>query len=771
MRKKITLITTFLVLSLALIGYYTLISNQNSINTSELTRDDSYYTKNIQPIFDAKCIACHSCYNSPCQLNFTSYHSTIRGANKTSIYDFPLLEANKPTRMFIDASTEEQWRDMNFFSVLGSKERASILNYMISLPHGVESKKQKTYESEVSRVCIDEIDEDNMKAYQEKNPAGRMPYGLPALSNKEIELITTWQDLGSPGPNLIEQESKILRDPTLDKNIKKWESFLNQDTLKSKLTSRYIYEHLYLAHIYFDSHPKISFRLVRSKNSSGKIEEISTVYPFDNPGDKFSYRLRPNIDTIVHKSHIPFKFTDKKLEKWNREFLQSKWTKKLTTLPGYGREGSNPYKVFEAIPVQTRYKFLIDESSYHIMTFIKGPVCRGQTALNVINDHFWVFFLKPKKDPLANSSELYKYVSNNMVMPSKLRDDFSPLVDLRENYWKTVEKKYKHLKGKKVSSDWIWDGEKKNENAAITVFRHFDSAHVLKGLQGRTPKTVWVLDYHIFESIYYNLTAGYNVFGPLLHQVNSRLFMEISRIASEDLFLTFLPKEQRIKLRNEWNQPTPKKKESISKWISDILSTDAQEEMQFEYKYHGDLIASDEFKMKDAPKSSFLKILKEDILTKEQLNIFDNKVPSALKKLSQLDSGKISNFPDTMLISYKGQVYSLIHNKDHYNVSMLFYESDRRNSKKDTLDIIPGVATSYPNLFMNMNDERLRAMLNQMNKTKSSQETLKVLKSFSVKRSDKMFWDYYMKFSQSSHNQSTNEFGFLDLNRYQNFTD
>ena len=29
------------------------------------------------------------------------------------------------------------------------------------------------------------------------------------------------------------------------------------------------------------------------------------------------------------------------------------------------------------------------------MNFIKGPVCRGQVALNVIDDQFWVFFVQP----------------------------------------------------------------------------------------------------------------------------------------------------------------------------------------------------------------------------------------------------------------------------------------------------------------------------------------------------------------------------------------
>ena len=38
---------------------------------------------------------------------------------------------------------------------------------------------------------------------------------------------------------------------------------------------------------------------------------------------------------------------------------------------------------------------MLDEAEFTIMGFIKGPVCRGQMALNVIEDHFWVVFLAP----------------------------------------------------------------------------------------------------------------------------------------------------------------------------------------------------------------------------------------------------------------------------------------------------------------------------------------------------------------------------------------
>ena len=41
------------------------------------------------------------------------------------------------------------------------------------------------------------------------------------------------------------------------------------------------------------------------------------------------------------------------------------------------------------------YRHLLDDAQYFTMTFIRGPVCRGQVAVDVIEDHFFVSYLDP----------------------------------------------------------------------------------------------------------------------------------------------------------------------------------------------------------------------------------------------------------------------------------------------------------------------------------------------------------------------------------------
>src|SRR5690606_18063845 len=115
-------------------------------------------------------------------------------------------------------------------------------------------------------------------------------------------------------------------------------------------------------------------------------------------------------------------------------------------------------------------------------------VCRGQVALNVINDHFWVLFADPEKDISLNYPKVYEEISNTMSFPAQIRDDFKPLIDFRESYWKSLHFKYKTMSQNKLQYDdsWFWDGDgPDNTNAAITVYRHFDSSTVLRGLRGR----------------------------------------------------------------------------------------------------------------------------------------------------------------------------------------------------------------------------------------------------------------------------------------------
>jgi hypothetical protein len=84
------------------------------------------------------------------------------------------------------------------------------------------------------------------------------------------------------------------------------------------------------------------------------------------------------------------------------------------------------------------------------------------------------------------------------------------------------------------------------------VFRHFDSASVVKGLVGEPPKTAWVIGYGLLERIHYLLVAGFDVYGNVGHQLLTRLYMDFMRMEGEFNFLAFLPRDRRMALRDHW---------------------------------------------------------------------------------------------------------------------------------------------------------------------------------------------------------------------------
>ncbi len=98
----------------------------------------------------------------------------------------------------------------------------------------------------------------------------------------------------------------------------------------------------------------------------------------------------------------------------------------------------------------------------------------------------------------------------------------------------------------------IWDGDGSNQNAALTVFRHFDSATVAKGFVGSPPKTAWVVGYALMERIHYLLVAGYDQYGNVGHQLMTRMYMDFMRMEGEFNFLAFLPQKDRLRERQLW---------------------------------------------------------------------------------------------------------------------------------------------------------------------------------------------------------------------------
>lgn len=77
--------------------------------------------------------------------------------------------------------------------------------------------------------------------------------------------------------------------------------------------------------------------------------------------------------------------------------------------------------------MNSRYRFMIDNAQNTIMGFIKGPVCRGQLALNVINDRFWVFFVDPAMADTPSVDAFYQTQAHNLRLPAEHESNTLPI--------------------------------------------------------------------------------------------------------------------------------------------------------------------------------------------------------------------------------------------------------------------------------------------------------------------------------------------------------
>lgn len=735
------------------------------------------YEQQIRPLFERRCVVCHGCYDASCQLKMESWDGIARGASKEPVYK-TRARAAEPTRLYQDAGSPSGWRQRGFFPVLNERGQSRDANLAGSLLYQMLEQKRRhptpaagllpssfALALDAERKCprLEEQPE-----YEKDHPLWGMPYGMPAIEDAELALVARWLADGAPSeppPPLPE---------AVEAHVRTWEAFFNGNSPKQQLVSRYLFEHLFLAHLHFEGDPERRFfHLVRSRTPPGQpLDRIVTRRPNESPGvPRVYYRLRVDPETIVDKTHLPYALGEGRMRRWRQLFLEPDYA--VASLPSYDAETiANPFVAFHDLPAQARYRFLLDDARYHIMTFIKGPVCRGQAALSVIDDHFWMVFAAPEA-LAASAVDFLKAERGQLRLPVSGAGSYSQLVRWRQY----VSRQEAYLSAKsdflerelgpeeKVDLGLLWDGDGVNPSAALTIFRNNDAATVLPGLVGPPPKTSWVISYPLFERICYLLVVGFDVFGNVASQLDTRLYMDFLRMEAEYNFLVFLPAATRGPLADFWYRGADDEARRF------VLGKVAHFNREPDIAYR---TANPQGELYALLKQRLAPILDRRFDLAAEHAGGGGQVQQALLRLSKAQGRAVAVMPEVAVLRIEDPAakqpvvhVTLFKNVGWANVAHIANEHALLPDE-DTLTVVPGIAATYANAFYRVKVGDLDAFVAAVAGGDAARDYGAFAARFAVRRTDPSIWQFSDELQAAYRRQQPVEGGIIDLARLEN---
>jgi hypothetical protein len=566
--------------------------------------------------------------------------------------------------------------------------------------------------------------------YADKFPNQGMPFAMPNLEDEEYRILVQWLAQGAPVPEAKQPSSAAAS------QIKRWET-------------------------------------------------IATVRPYDDPGANFYYRLLRYPGDIVAKTHLVYELSDQRMARYKELFLKPDY--EVPEFPSWEPLiASNPFKAYKDIPARSRYEFLLDDARYFIEGFIKGPVCRGMIALNVIEDQFWVAFLDPNIGPALTQPEFLEKMSDYLQIPSAQGSNIG-MSSARKDY-RNRERKYTEGRFKSFTAmqqldineamNFLWDGGGTNPNAALTIFRHFDSASVDYGFTGGYPETAWVIDYPLLERIHYLLVAGFNVFDNLKHQLNTRLYMDFLRMEGEDTYLAFLPTTHRKAIRDSWYEGM---REGMDRdigetgiWMTkDVVTGYKTDDPQREFFQHLE--------------RKFAGVLKrDDVINRcskppchaKGAHADKRKADNAMRQIARMKGFVLVAFPDVAFIRVKRAgkpendlAYTVIRNKAYKNVTSMYKDekdSEVRDYSKDSLTVVDWLEGSYPNFFFTVDVKDVDLFAERYAALQNREDYERFVGMYGKRRTNSDFWETADWFQDQYLREKPIQAGLFDLNRYQN---
>jgi hypothetical protein len=745
-----------------------------------------HYSTQVQPIFDRRCIACHGCLGSPCNVKLDSFRGVDRGGFGRNPYS-TRLTADPRTDMDAADSTAE-WRERGFYPILARTASAQT-NLDDSILYRMIDAGMRHNGLGISRAAVDPFrfqrfaatcpsSADALAARLQAHPGLGMPFGLPALAEEDVAILRDWIAKGSPGPTEEEEaQAQQVANPTA---VAAWESFFNGADPRQALVSRFIFEHVFLATIVLEDSPGDRFRLVRSATppaagpddgrggrsvESAPIELISTALPYGDPGvERFWYRLEKLTAAPVQKSLFVWRLAATDIPRLSELFLSPDWAADADLDPPW--DIGNPFRVFAAIPAEARYRFLLENAEVIIGGITYGPVCNGQIATYAVKDQFWVFFVDPAHDVSVRD-------------PSLGLDSWDPFMDRslvgNATYLDAYAKTRARLDPEGWSLDAIWDGDGKNRNAWLTVLRHETNVSVLQGARGGVPQTFWLMGYSGLERLYYDTVASFEYWAGDGPKLETLLFFNMLRQEFEDGFLGLLPREERDRIRHQWTRGIG----SVA--LSLIPFETAEQPTRVAVRGSDPLVdLVEQIAHRIGPHISGLPDrlnprVKTGVALDAPIEDFDD-WEAAVSMLTAVQGQRfVSELPSVLVLrlnradgSSKDRhgVYSLVANRVYKSQYTLMFQNGQALPDEDTLSVYPTLVNGFPNLFIDLDLADASRFLTDLRAVGSQDDWHRFAFRYGILRDSARFWPFYDWINRWNIENRGDAAGWLDLSYY-----
>ncbi|MBK1617651.1 hypothetical protein CKO42_04130 [Lamprobacter modestohalophilus] len=732
------------------------------------------YVDDVQPLFNSRCIACHGCLGSPCNVKLDSFRGLQRGGFGLNAYSNHI--GSYPRTDMDAADSVKAWRNIGFFPIIAD-QGAAAENLDQSLLYLMVEAGMRHNDHGFARDALDGLRPDRfnatcaptpaaLKAELKKHPAIGMPFGLPALTEPQFTTLKDWVAAGSPGPSDAQkQAAEKIAEPAA---VARWEAFFNQDNKRAQLVSRYLFEHVFLATILLEESPGDQFRLVRSKTPPGQLVSIiGTGLPYDDPYsyanvEQFWYRLEKLSAPPVQKNHFLWTLSLDQIDHLTTLFALDTgkgWGNEIDLTPGWGSD--NALEVFAAIPTESRYRFMLENAEVIVGGITYGPVCNGQTATYAVKDQFWVFFLDPQFDP-------------SVQMPMLGLDSWEPFMDRsvfgNADYLKAFAETKDKLFPEGWSLDAVWDGDGTDRNAWLTVLRHETNVSVVKGAQGGVPRSLWLISFAGFERMYYDTVAGFAYWEGDGLKLETLLFFNFLRQAFEDNFLTLLPSEDREALRHTWTQGIGR--------IGLAAVPFAGKDQPTQVEVSGDDPLMDLIEQLERRLGPTISGLPDPLNPQQKPKVeLDASMAgfsdweAAISTLTAVEGlSFVPHLPSVIMLRLnqgdEHRIYSLIANRAYKSQYTLVFENGESMPEKDTMSVYPTLVNGFPNLFVDLDLKDAPGFLSALSTVKTKQDWSAFKQRYGILRNSSEFWPFYDWINAWNFAQRGDLAGWLDLTYY-----